>query len=433
MLAASAAVIVLFGAGGLYAWVSGKAGDVLSSSEPRVILADKEPVKVAPEDPGGKAVPNQDKAVYDRVQGAAVQDPKQESLISANEEPVDVVQQTLIPEMLTPEADEGDLASEATPVGETEDPRLLPGTEPAPQQPGDNATTDVTTITPRKVRTMIVRPDGTLVTQEVPATGAANPAPSAPSATAASAAPALSTLESSDGAPPPAITAAKPVMPAAASTTDTAAAPTSPAISNPAEAPASTPPAAAEAVSAGTPAPNAPVPTMRPAQQPVNVVGTVSNQGNVIAAAKPAAQEVITPAGVGPMPELGPPVPPPKSIKATQPKATAPAAAAAPADVAAVAQAPVQPAAAAPATTSPGGYVIQIASLPSEAEAQKSYKSLSAKFSGVIGGRGVDIKRAEIAGKGTYYRVRVPAGSREEANALCERFRSAGGTCLVTR
>ena len=76
---------------------------------------------------------------------------------------------------------------------------------------------------------------------------------------------------------------------------------------------------------------------------------------------------------------------------------------------------------------------MQVASLPSEAEAQRSYQNLSAKFGSVIGGRGVDIKRADIAGKGTYYRVRIPAGDKNEAAALCERFRSAGGSCLIAR
>ncbi len=80
-----------------------------------------------------------------------------------------------------------------------------------------------------------------------------------------------------------------------------------------------------------------------------------------------------------------------------------------------------------------GTYFIQVASLPSEAEAKKSYNSLSNKFGSVIGGRGVDIRKAEIAGKGTYYRVRIPAGSREEANALCSRYKGAGGSCLVTK
>ena len=119
---------------------------------------------------------------------------------------------------------------------------------------------------------------------------------------------------------------------------------------------------------------------MRPAQQPVKVVAAVTDQGNVRPAQAPAA--------------------------------------AAPTQVASLGD---------------GGYVIQIASLPSQADAQKSYQNLSAKFGSVIGGRGVDIKAAEIAGKGTFYRVRIPAGSKADAVALCEKYRSAGGTCLVAK
>ena len=83
--------------------------------------------------------------------------------------------------------------------------------------------------------------------------------------------------------------------------------------------------------------------------------------------------------------------------------------------------------------SSSGGYGIQIASLPSEDEAKKSYANLSNKFASVIGGRGVEIRKAEIAGKGTYYRVRIPAGSKDEAASLCERYRQAGGSCLISK
>ena len=58
---------------------------------------------------------------------------------------------------------------------------------------------------------------------------------------------------------------------------------------------------------------------------------------------------------------------------------------------------------------------------------------LSAKFANVIGGRGVDIKRAEIKNKGTYYRVRIPAGSKQEAQQLCSQYKQAGGSCLVSK
>lgn len=381
LLAASVAAVALLGAGGIYAWMSGTAGNVMTSGEPRVVMADKDPVKIVPEDKGGKSVPNQDKAVYDRVAGAAVEDPKQESLISSNEEPVDVVQKTLIPETLPLEG-EDDAEFMPTPVGETEDPRLLPGqTTDTGSAPAGAA--DPVTITPRKVRTMIVKPDGTLVAQEVTvpepaATPVANATPAQPETAALPrtelppATPAADSLAVDGTAAPATAVQAPPVVQPADSTAQPAT-------------PAAPEPAAANA----TPAPGMPVPTARPAEQPVNVVGRVTEQGNVAPAVQPPAEQA-----------------------AATPEAAPPAAAAA---------------------VPPGSYVIQIASLPSQAEAQKSYQSLSAKFSGVIGGKGVDIKQAEIAGKGTFYRVRIPAGSKADAVALCERYRAAGGSCLVAR
>ncbi|HLP66496.1 MAG TPA: SPOR domain-containing protein [Rhizobium sp.] len=384
LLAASAAgVLVLLAGGGLYAWMTGSESSVLGSGEPVVIAADKEPVKVVPEDKGGKTVPNQDKAVYDRVAGAAVDDPKQPSLISSSEEPVDVVQKTLIPETLPLEG-ENEPDAMPTPVGETEDPRLLPSDQSADQQAA-GSTSDPVTIAPRKVRTMIVRPDGTLVAQEVEQPTAEATTPQAAAVPQAPAAPALAppTTEPVGQTPAaptvPSDTANQPqtvaelAAPAAAQPATGAATPAAETAAAPAE------PAPAETTAA--PAVSAPVPTARPAEQPVNVVSTVTERGNV---------------------------------KPVETAAASPDAAAAPALAA-------------------GGYVVQIASLPSEADAEKSYKNLSAKFASVIGGRGYEIKKAEIAGKGTYYRVRIAGGSKDEAVALCERYRAAGGTCLVAK
>ncbi|SSC73567.1 unnamed protein product [Ciceribacter sp. T2.26MG-112.2] len=346
LMAGTAAVVVLLGGGALYAWLSGGASSVISSGEPPVITADKDPVKIVPENPGGKSVPNQDKAVYDRVAGAAVEDPKQESLISSSEEPVDVVQKTLIPETLPLEG-EAEAQALGTPVGDTEDPRLLPDQAGTEQAPG--ASTEPATITPRKVRTMIVRPDGTLVAQEAPEPAASAPTLETPASDAAAAAPASAT----------------------------------PALAAPSTTPATTdlaPPAAT-----ATPGP---VPTARPASP---------------------AETAATPALASPA-----------AAPAPEPEVAAPAAA------------EPEPAAAQPAPAA-GGYYMQVASLPSEAEAEKSYRNISAKFGSVVGGRAYEIKRAEIAGKGTYYRVRISAGTKAEAQALCERYKSAGGSCLVTK
>jgi Predicted membrane protein len=374
LLAASVALVAVLAAGGGYYWLNGSGVGGITSGEPPVILADKNPVKVVPENPGGASVPNQNKAVYDRVEGA-VGDPQQKSLISGSEEPVDVVQKTLMPETL-PLEDEVDTLSAQTPVGETEDPRLLPGSET--EQPAVAANEpDAVAITPRKVRTMIVRADGTLVAQEVDAPAEAAPA-AEPTARPTMAAPA-------DAAAEQVAPESRAAQPAPVETAASATEPVTPNVS------AASAPAVAEApAEPADVAVAAPVPTTRPAQQPVDVVSTVTDQGNV----RPAQQAPAQTAAATPAAE------------------------------------PAQPTtAAAPA----GGYYIQIASLPSEAEAQKSYQSLSSRFASVIGGRGVDIKRADIEGKGTYYRVRIPAGTKAEAISLCESYKAAGGSCLVAR
>ncbi|MUZ65868.1 hypothetical protein GOZ98_24415 [Agrobacterium vitis] len=345
---AAAAVVVLVGGGGVYAWMKTSGGETFSSNEPKVVMADKGPVKVVPADPGGKAVPNQNKAVYDRVSGSTPDQPQQKSLISSQEEPVDVAQRTLEPDNLPLEQEsEADNAG-MNGAGMSGD---------APQtgqngQPGDPAKQgDQQSLSPRKVKTMIVRPDGSLVAQEAPAQ---SPATSQPS-TAQGGAPQPAAAQPGSAAP-------QSVEQAMASADTATAAP------------------AAAQDSAGVPAPNMPVPRNRPASTPVQTAA---------AAAKSPTPPAATP----------------------------------------VSASPASPSTAA----SSGGYLVQISSLPSEADAQKSYKNLSAKFGSVIGGRGVDIKAADIPGKGTYYRVRIPAGSKDEAVSLCERYRGAGGNCMVVR
>jgi hypothetical protein len=386
LMAGTAVIVLLAGAGGLYAWLGSGAIGTLSGGEPQVIAADKSPVKIVPDDPGGKSVPNQDKAVYDRVAGNGVEDPTQPSLISSQEQPIDVVQRTLIPETLPMD---GGSEALATPVGETEDPRLLPD-----GQPPQAAAEDPATITPRKVRTMIVRPDGTLVAQEVPVESA--PASvqtaSAPSSQPAADAPVLAppSVPNSNAGDAVRTVDTRVVNPDAAASASSAAAPA-------AATTAAAELAAAETLSAPADATTsrAPVPTTRPADQPVNVVGTVTDQGNLRASA------------------------------------TAPAQPAAQAEVAAASPAAATPA---PASTAPAGsFGVQIASLPSEADAQKSYRNLSSKFGNVLGGKPWEIRQADIPGKGTFYRVRIVAGSKDEAVALCEQYRAAGGSCLVSR
>ncbi|KAB0681988.1 SPOR domain-containing protein [Aureimonas leprariae] len=80
-----------------------------------------------------------------------------------------------------------------------------------------------------------------------------------------------------------------------------------------------------------------------------------------------------------------------------------------------------------------GAFFVQVSSQPSEAAAQQSMRSFGSKYGSVVGGRQVGIQSAEVAGKGTYWRVRVAANTKEEASGLCSKLKSAGASCFVTR
>ncbi|MBC2885008.1 SPOR domain-containing protein [Ochrobactrum sp. CM-21-5] len=319
ILASAAGIAVLLGGIG-YHFLGGSGSD-----EPIVIRADNQPTKIQPENPGGATVPNQDKAVYDRVAGTLPNSPEQKSLISSGEEPVDISG-----------TDDSENAASNIP----DEPA---GTNAAGQGQSAQMASDQNAplIQPREVETMIVRPDGTIVQPEPVA--APQPAPVASQQpTAPSGGDEIAALASAGDTAPQPVAPAPGVEPAQAET------PRLPV--------------------------RAPVVPSRPAEQPVNIVGNVPQRTATPAAAAP---QVASAAG--------------------------------------------------------GGYFIQIASQPSAELAQKSYANMAQRYANVIGGRGVDIKRAEIPGKGTYYRVRVQAGSKEDASALCGRLKSAGGNCLVTR
>ena len=93
---------------------------------------------------------------------------------------------------------------------------------------------------------------------------------------------------------------------------------------------------------------------------------------------------------------------------------------------------PVQ-AAPAPAPAG-GGYMVQVSSQRSEADAQASFRALQGKFPAVLGAHSPSIKRADLGEKGVYYRAMVgPFGTSEEASQFCGNLKSAGGQCVVQR
>jgi hypothetical protein len=346
MIAAAVGGVALLGAVGAFMLSFGDSG----TDVPVVVRADDSPIKVRPENPGGTVVPNQDSKVYERVaEGVAPTAPTQEKLISAAEEPLDVTAQDgPLPMMSDPDAAVDDV-SEAIAKGED---RVAPSAEQASVEAAE-----VAAVAPRRVRTMIVKPDGSLVPRE-------EAEPIEVAAPAAQPGAEAMPIEPAATAPEAPATAAEAPLPAPTTAPATvAAAPAQPEARATAPAETATPQEVASIPETGPLAPS------RPADQPLDVVG---------------------------------------EVKADQVAAASGAAAA-------------------------GAWSMQIASQPTEQAAKASYDDLSRRYAGVLGGKGVTIVKADIAGKGTYYRVRVPAGSRNEAISLCERYKAAGGNCFVSK
>lgn len=323
------------------------------SGEPPVVKADAGPNKVAPQTPGGLEIPNQNKQIYERTQGDA-----NSKIVNREEQPVDVRQAARV--VLAPPGQAGVNAN--------------PNPPPPVAGLGE----------PRRVRTVSVRPDGSIVGDEPAAAPAPAPAPApvrVASAPPAAVAPQASTPAAPVSTPlviPPATTASSPPaggLPAAAAGSATAT--TTGASANQVVAPALPPPRPRDA---------------RPAT------------------ATPAPAEAVTTAST--------PEKQQQRLASVAPPPATPAA-------------PATPAPAAAATTSSGGFAVQLAVRPSEREARDAFDQFSRRYSELSGMQPI-IRRAEVNGS-TIYRVRVGPLGREDAVSLCERLKAAGGQCFVAR
>jgi SPOR domain len=81
-----------------------------------------------------------------------------------------------------------------------------------------------------------------------------------------------------------------------------------------------------------------------------------------------------------------------------------------------------------------GGYLVQISSQRSEADAQASFRSLQSKFPKELGDREAIVRRADLGQKGIYYRAMVgPFGTAGDADQFCGGLKAAGGQCIVQK
>lgn len=299
-------VVIMGGAGALAMKFTGAA----ESAGPLLVKADANPIKIRPENPGGIVVPNQENQVYERVAGAASVTPAQEKLLSSAEEPVSLDEPAAEDELM-PSLDVGDevggdeVGGDPLPAKSEERVAEDVQNEAVPQEP--------IAIAPRRVKTMVVRADGTLVER-------------------ADATPAVETL--------------------------------------------------------------------------------VASAGDVIDAVRKGSAGIDTTASTA-------------SVNAD----------AAVAEPVALSKPDAAPAKPVPAETAAvgGAWSMQIASQPNEEAARSSYADLAQRYAAVLAGRGVNIVKADVSGKGTFWRVRVPAETRSAAVDLCTNYKAAGGNCFVSK
>src|SRR5262249_37119991 len=82
--------------------------------------------------------------------------------------------------------------------------------------------------------------------------------------------------------------------------------------------------------------------------------------------------------------------------------------------------------------TTAGGFLVQLSSQKSEAEAQSSFRSLQAKIPNELGDLQPIIRRADLGRKGGVYRALVwPFTSAHKASQICATYRPRGGQCGV--
>jgi SPOR domain len=166
-------------------------------------------------------------------------------------------------------------------------------------------------------------------------------------------------------------------------------------------------------------APQAPVPATGWAAAPQQNAPAVNAQAPPASPTDPHPVRTVAIA-----PNAGTGVPPVSAPGAAAPAQAMPPSAAAP-RVATQSDAPkpAQPAA---------RYVVQISASQTREEATTALRAAQARYSDVLGGRHSQVKQKKSGENATVYAAQFgPFASRAEAAELCQRLKSAGGTCFV--
>jgi hypothetical protein len=226
--------------GGALAFVYKQSGGGIGSEQPPLVTADARPVKELPDQPGGKEFPHKNKLIYDRLQNG--DEPESERIVPRQE---DVAVPALPPAPT-------ETAGLPTPVATTD---TVPPATPAVDNSGAPAGAAPTAVAsaddtadggPRRVKTLKVRPDGSV--EDAPAAQASAAAADGDTAALPAAAQAPAPA---DAMPVPAAAAPAPA-PAPQQVAAVQPAPVKPKVTKPAATQASATPAAAPAASAST-------------------------------------------------------------------------------------------------------------------------------------------------------------------------------------
>ncbi|WP_249689976.1 SPOR domain-containing protein [Stappia sp. WLB 29] len=371
-------------------------GDDEMSGPPPVITADGEDLKVYP-DSQTSSSDGQNKLIYDRVGS---------------------------------DGDERLVLQDETPVAS------LP---PAPLTGNDDADGSGVSSGPRKVRTVVVRPDGTIISGDAPG----RTAPGAATAPATDTA----TTPAGDTARIPGTGPEEPATANGQPTTDANGVrqvSTMPITNGAGEGAqnqlTSTLDAAGQAANGAANQLSGDVSTQTPDQTPGQTPEpAAANGGTETAGTDPMApnvprtkpDDIDTLAANAAAPSQAEPArntQAPLDLTAQAPRVPAPTAPAQP-------QQPSATQASAPATGSipAGTYIVQVSSQRTQEQAQAAFGDLQRRYGAVLGGVSPVIERADLGDRGTFYRVRIPTSSRDDAISLCERLKSAGGDCFVRR
>jgi hypothetical protein len=388
-MALTMGALVAVGAAGLVgAWIV-KGAPGLPKTPPTIMAADG-PTKVQPPTQDTVVSPNDSASVLLKDQKGK-SDPVK--LVSSEEQPVDLQQQ------VQPQAAPAPVASSATA------PAAVAGTPSSPATPATR-TIGLTSVgptaaapaapapfpEPKRVKTVSVRPDGSVISSGSEAVASAAPATDPSSAAPpASAAPAAAATP--DGAAQPANPPVPHARPAFDASVGSAAQPATPKLDLPTKL---APKAAARA----------------PVAKTDTTVANAADQSPETPAQKTPLQIVpdfiqgVAKAVTG-QPQSGQPQP--TRVATADPVATA-------------------------TTTGSGSYAVQLAAPGTDKEAQSASTRLKAKYANELGGMQPTIHQADVNGR-PIYRVRVSGLAKADAVSLCQKLKASGGeaACFIAK